>query len=49
MVDLIYDILLATVFYLLIECPFGNVFERVFRSPRPEFKKPVIHEAKTKF
>ena len=49
MVDLIYDILLATVFYLLIECPFGNVFERVFTSPRPEFKKTLLHETKTKF
>ena len=49
MVDLIYDIMLATVFYLLIECPFGNVFERVLKSPRPEFKNTVHHEIKTKF
>lgn len=41
-IDIMYDTVLATIFYLLIEGPFSNLFEKVF-SPRPQ-KKTVVDE-----
>ena len=39
-IDFVYVVILATIFYLLIEGPFNNLFERIIARPR--FEKTVV-------